>query len=212
MPFNNRQSHVHSPNPHHKQTKRNISNNQRNISKSSGRCQVATAKTPKQERRSRTLDNKADKLDGGSSSVVFDVSFDNPTDGKGLSSPPVKRRLEAEARKTQALIIDEETRLKNIQQKQELVRLRKDSLSKGVAAKDHNVHVLKVCIGQAVKQKQEKKNAKHEVEVRMRQALERRQQVRSCERLRLMFQIRYSFLIPSLLLLSTDRQSEPSQG
>lgn len=144
--------------------------------------------------------------------MVFDVSFDNPTDGKGLSSPPVKRRLEAEARKTQALIIDEETRLKNIQQKQELVRLRKDSLSKGVAAKDHNVHVLKVCIGQAVKQKQEKKNAKHEVEVRMRQALERRQQVRSCERLRLMFQIRYSFLIPSLLLLSTDRQSEPSQG
>jgi len=121
--------------------------------------------------------------------VVFDVSFDNITDGKGLSSPPIKKRLEAEARKTQALIIDEETRLKNIQQKQELVRLRKDSLLSKSKAANHNAHVSKVCIGQAVKQKQEKKNAKHELDVRMRQAAERRQLVRSCERLRLMFHI-----------------------
>ena len=73
--------------------------------------------------------------------MVFDVSFDNPTDGKRLSSPPIKRRLEAEAQKLRDLIKDKETRLKIIQQKQEIDRLRNEL---GVVARDFNARVAKV--------------------------------------------------------------------
>ena len=73
--------------------------------------------------------------------MVFDVSFDNATDGKGLNFPPIKKRLEAEAQKLRDLIKDKETRLKIIQQKQEIDRLRNEL---GVVARDFNARVAKV--------------------------------------------------------------------